>query len=170
MSTSSSSNPQTIKALERVDLTGTKTVFLSGSIEKDPATSWQTQLQKALVHHTGVAVVNPHRPGWDSSWKQDISFAPFREQVEWELDMLERADIIAVYFSPASQAPITLLELGLFARSGKVVVACPEGYWRRGNVQVVCARWNIPLLEDLDALKREVERRLVEMPSPAGKL
>ncbi|KAF5309970.1 hypothetical protein D9619_010268 [Psilocybe cf. subviscida] len=156
------SNPQIIKPLDRVDLSGTKSVFLSGSIDQDAATSWQVQLQAALGHHPGIAIINPHRPDWDASWTQDISSAPFREQVEWELDMLERADVIAVYFSPASQAPVTLLELGLFARSGKVVVACPEGFWKRGNVQVVCERWGIPLVDDLDALRREVERRLVE--------
>lgn len=74
--------------------------------------------------------------------------------------MMGRADVIAMYFSPDSQAPITLLELGLFSRSGKVIVACPEGYWRRGNVQVVCKRFGIELLGSLEELQTAVEERL----------
>jgi hypothetical protein len=96
--------------------------------------------------------LNPRRPDWDASWRQSIDDPQFRAQVEWELDGLERADRIAMYFDPATRAPITLCELGLHARGGRVVVACPDGFWRRGNVQVVCARYRIPLVSDLDAL------------------
>jgi len=53
-----------------------------------------------------------------------------------------------VWFAPASRAPITLLELGLHARSGKLVVGCPPEFWRRGNVEAVSARFAIPLVAD----------------------
>ena len=66
--------------------------------------------------------------------------------MEWELDGLERADVIAMWFAPDTRAPITLLELGLHARRKKVVVGCPDGFWRRGNVEIVCARFGIPLV------------------------
>lgn len=36
------------------------------------------------------------------------------------------------------------------ARSGKVIVCCPDGFWRKGNVEVVCNRFGIPLSNDLD--------------------
>ena len=74
--------------------------------------------------------------------------------------MMEAADVIAVYFSPDSEAPITLLELGLFARTEKVVVACPDGYWKKGNVQVVCKRFGIELQGSLEELQTAVEERL----------
>lgn len=137
---------------------GEKSVFLSGSIDQGRAT-WQSRLSNALSP-LPITILNPHRPDWDSTWVQDISDPRFREQVEWELDMMGRADVIAMYFSPDSQAPITLLELGLFSRSGKVIVACPEGYWRRGNVQVVCKRFGIELLGSLEELQTAVEERL----------
>ncbi|MCE9532867.1 MAG: nucleoside 2-deoxyribosyltransferase domain-containing protein, partial [Planctomycetes bacterium] len=73
----------------------------------------------------------------------------------------EQATVIAMYFDPATQAPITLLELGLFARSGKLVVCCPAGYWRRGNVEVVCARYGVSLVEDLADLVRHVRVKLL---------
>src|SRR5271168_1974156 len=116
-----------------------KSVFLAGSIDRHQAT-WQSSITDSLAH-LPITLLNPHRPDWDSTWKQDISSTQFREQVEWELNAMEIADVIAMYLGPGSPAPISLLELWLFARSGKIVVACPEGFWRRGNVQVVCKRF-----------------------------
>lgn len=114
------------------------------------------------LDHLPISIYNPLRPDWDSTWIPDISFTPFREQVEWELKMLESVDVIAVYFSPRSESPITLLELGLFANSKKVVVACPKEFWRRGNVEIVCNRYGVKFVENLDDLVEEVERRLTE--------
>ena len=142
-----------IDARERV-------VFLAGSIEMGTAEDWQTRLTAALDTREGV-VLNPRRDEWDASWRQSIEEPKFREQVEWELAGLERADVIAMWFDPATKSPITLLELGLFARSGKVVVGCPDGFWRRGNVEVVCARWNVPLVATWEAFIAAIRARLV---------
>src|SRR5262249_30113389 len=99
------------------------------------AEDWQARLTQAL-QDLGVLFLNPRRDECDASWVQSITDVRFREQVEWELAGLERATVVAMYFAPATKAPVTLLELGLCARAGKVVVCCPEGYWRRGNVEV----------------------------------
>lgn len=132
-----------------------KSVFLAGSIDMGKAENWQERITK-LLSDRPIAVFNPRRDDWDSSWKQDISDDRFIEQVEWELDHLEKADAIAVYFDPEGQAPITLLELGLHAQSGKIVVCCPEGYWRRGNVEIVCRRYNVPFVATLEDLAKEI--------------
>lgn len=130
---------------------GMRSVFLAGSIDMGGAPDWQEEVIAALGDRE-IAVLNPRRAAWDSSWRQSIDEPKFRRQVEWELDALESADQVAMYFAPGSQAPITLLELGLFARSGRLVVCCPDGYWRKGNVEVVCARFGIPLLGRLEEL------------------
>ena len=137
---------------------GVRTVFLAGSIEMGVAEHWQRKLALALADRAGV-VLDPRRNDWDTSWKQSIDDPQFRTQVEWELDGLERADVIAMWFDPATRSPITLLELGLHARSGKLVVGCPEGFWRRGNLEVVCARHAIPLVADWDAFVATVLSR-----------
>jgi hypothetical protein len=76
----------------------------------------------------------------------------FREQVEWELTALEKADLIAMYFDPATKSPVSLLELGLFARTGKMIVCCPEGFWRKANVDIVCENYGVKQVESLDDL------------------
>jgi hypothetical protein len=138
---------------------GERSVFLAGSIEMGAAGPWQAAVERALAADP-VVVLNPRRDEWDATWEQSIHNPRFREQVEWELDAQERATLIAMYFDPGTKAPVTLLELGLFARSGKVVVCCPPGYWRRGNVEVVCARYGVPLVGELGDLVSEVRRRL----------
>jgi hypothetical protein len=138
---------------------GERSVFLAGSIEMGAAGPWQAAVERALAADL-VTVLNPRRDEWDATWEQSIRNPQFRGQVEWELDAQERATVIAMYFDPETKAPVTLLELGLFARTGKVVVGCPPGFWRRGNVEVVCARFGLPLVETLDALVPLVRRRL----------
>lgn len=151
---------RTLKPPAPLDLApGELSVFLAGSIEMGTAGRWQDVVADALAD-LPVAVLNPRRDEWDASWEQSITNPQFRGQVEWELDALDVATVIAMYFDPATKAPITLLELGLFARSGKLVVCCPDGYWRRGNVEVVCARYAVPLVADLPALIAAARGRL----------
>lgn len=120
------------------------TVFLAGSIEMGAAENWQREIADALSDEN-VILFNPRRDNWDPSWDQSPSNSVFAEQVNWELDNLEAADIIFMYLSPGTKSPISLLELGLFARSSKLIVVCPDGFWRKGNVDIVCERHHIPV-------------------------
>jgi hypothetical protein len=92
---------------------------------------------------------------------QSIDNLQFRGQVEWELAGMERASVVAMYFAPQTKAPITLLELGLCAQSGKLLACCPEGFWRRGNVEVVCDRFGVPLVNELGELIRLIRSRIL---------
>ena len=72
----------------------------------------------------------------------------------WELDKLKKASIIPMYFQPGTKSPITLLELGLFADSGKLIVCCPDGFWRKGNVDIICREFNIEQVDSLETFHR----------------
>ena len=124
-------------------------IFLAGSIEMGAASNWQHKVMNDLsetAHET--LFLNPRRADWDSSWEQVASNPQFRHQVTWELDMLDHADMIVVYFDPNTKAPISLLELGLHAKGTKqILVCCPDGFWRKGNIQIVCERYNIPMFD-----------------------
>ena len=61
-----------------------------------------------------------------------------------------------MYFDPKTKSPISLLELGLFAKSGKLVVCCPDGFWKKGNVDIVCQRYKVLKIKDLDCLKEHI--------------
>lgn len=139
---------------------GTKSIFLAGTTSKVDATDWRESLSSMLSKHP-VTIYNPFRADWDSTWREDINFAPYREQVLWELDKQAKADLVVVYFHPATQAPVSLLEFGLSAQvPGKIIAVCPEGYWKRGNVQIVCQKFGIEMLDDIGALEGAVLKKL----------
>ncbi len=136
-------------------------VFLAGAIDMGKASDWQKEVIESLADIPCVAL-NPRRKDWDSSWKQEIGNEKFREQVEWELKGLEQANLIALCFTKDSKAPISFLEMGLHISEGRMIVHCPEGFYRKGNVDIVCARYGVPVLQDFEDFKREVKRRLGE--------
>jgi len=129
-----------------------KSVFLAGSIEMGNAENWQDKMAKEFDKQ-GWVILNPRRDDWDdTTCKQDFENPQFFQQVTWELNALEYADLIVMYFDPNTKSPISLLEMGLFARSGKLRVVCPEGFWRKGNIEIVCQYYNIPFYENINVL------------------
>ncbi|KAK3315771.1 hypothetical protein B0H66DRAFT_604088 [Apodospora peruviana] len=150
---------QVVVAPSRPTIAGQKSVFLAGTTTRTAGPDWRETLTNALSH-LPVTIFNPMRTDWDSTWQEDPAFEPFREQVEWELDMQEHADIVVVYYGPHTDAPISLLELGLCARSGKAIVACHREYKKRGNVYIVSQRLGIEFVDVEDDLVAVVDRRL----------
>ncbi|WP_312709464.1 nucleoside 2-deoxyribosyltransferase domain-containing protein [Stenotrophomonas sp.] len=138
---------------------GRVTVFLAGSIEMGKAGDWQAQVQQALADD-GALMLNPRREDWNPAWKPSASDENFRQQVQWELAALEKADIVLMYFTPGTQSPITLLEFGLYARSGKLLVAAPEGFWRKGNLDITGDRYGVPRYDNLAELVNAVRARI----------
>ncbi len=130
-------------------------IFLAGSIEQDTAERWQDRIIEA-VKDTDLCLLNPRRKAWDASWKQEASNPQFREQVLWELAGQNMANLIVMYFDPKTKAPITLLELGLFHQKN-LLVLCPEGYWRKGNVDIVCNLHSIRQATDFDDLTKQIK-------------
>jgi hypothetical protein len=169
---SSETHPQFLeaKAPKRVPLDNAS-VFLAGSIEMGKARLWQDEMTKALAD-LPVTVINPRREDWNSEWKQTEDFGPFKEQVDWEMDYLNDVDVIALYFQPGTMSPISLLELGLHAASGKVIVCCPEGFWRKGNVDIVCHRYNLERVasqeELITATRQRLEKIILEKQAPSS--
>ncbi len=137
-------------------------VFLAGSIEMGKAGDWQQQVQQALADE-GVLMLNPRRTDWNPAWRAEADEPEFRRQVEWELAALEQADLVLMYFAPGTQSPITLLEFGLYARSGRLLVAAPAGFWRKGNLDITGGRYGVPRFDDLPALVEATKQRLATL-------
>jgi hypothetical protein len=148
-----------IKAPDKIP-SGKKTLFLCGSINQGDASNWAEEITEALSD-LNIVILNPRRDNWDSKLKQDISNPVFVEQVTWELDAQDNASAIAVHFDRDGKSPITLLEIGLYAASGRIsAVHCPEGFWRRGNVEILCKRYNIPFVDSIDELVEKTREML----------
>lgn len=126
-------------------------IFLGGTIDMGNSEDWQSLVSNALKDKK-VQIFNPRRDDWNKDWKPVKEEPEFRKQVEWELNALENSDYIIMYFAKESLSPISLLELGLYARSGKLLVVCPEGFWRKGNVDIVSEKYNIKQFNDIPSL------------------
>jgi hypothetical protein len=133
-----------------------QSIFLAGSIEMDNAINWQKECEHQLSDN--YILFNPRRESWDASWKQEIQNPQFKEQVEWELNALEKADIIIMYFVKETLSPISLLEFGLYAKSGKLKVVVDPEFWRKGNIDIVCEKYGVEQFETLDLLINELKK------------
>lgn len=144
-------------------------IFLAGSIEQGRAKEWQKdliddlrQFEKSLLPDFDITIIlfNPRRKEWDASLPQSAMNDVLRTQIIWELDHLESADVICLYLDPDSKSPISLLEMGLHMQSGKMLVCCPEGFYRKANIDITCDHYGVKvhhLYEDfLNALKDRI--------------
>jgi len=126
-----------------------KSIFLAGSIEMGLAEDWQKKTSDIFKDYN-LTFLNPRRDNWDSTLTQEMMNKEFSYQVNWEMDNLNECDVIFMNILPDTKSPITLLELGLHADSKKIIVCCPDGFWRKGNVEIVCSRFNIPLYNNFE--------------------
>ena len=135
-------------------LEGYRKVFLAGTIDGGDSVDWQAEAEKFFISRGGWAVFNPRQKEWHPERPGEMDY-----QVNWELSHLEQADAILMYFADGSKSPITLLELGLHARSGKLRVVCTEKFYRYDNVRITCERYGIPVFTTLqEALKNICEQ------------
>lgn len=150
---------QVIFAPSREAPRGDKSIFLAGSTTYQAGEpDWREALSESL-QDLPVTIFNPCRADWDSSWREEPSFEPYRHQIEWEFEMQQKADILVVYFHPATKAPCSLLEFGLWARENKAIVVCPREFWKSGHVEMACLKFGVDMVE-LDKLQDAIRAKL----------
>jgi len=136
------------------------TIFLGGSINMGDCEDWQSKMVDDLANED-VIILNPRRADFDATQIQSIGNEYFNSQVNWELDGLEKSDLIVMYLLPGTYAPISLLEIGLntninSTKNDKILICCPDKFWRKGNIEIICNRYGINLYEDYESLLSEV--------------
>lgn len=139
------------KALDKINNSNKKSIFLAGSIDKREALNWRNDVIE-FFKDSSFEIYDPQRDDWDGTWKNDLTDTRFSEQTNWEMEAMKKADLIIMNFLPQSSSSISLLELGLFAASKKVVVCCPDDFDKSGNVQFICNAYSIPLFKTLKNL------------------
>ena len=126
------------------------TIFLAGTIDMGNSENWQVALVETFSSSEGRYILyNPRRDTFTNT-PEEMEY-----QVNWELDHLEKSQIIIMNILGSSKSPVTLLEMGLFMKSGKLLVACEPDYYRHANVLLTCARYNVPLYPSLQSLIQE---------------
>lgn len=122
-------------------------IFLAGTIDMGNSRDWQLEIYDRFSRMNGRYILfNPRQEHWDASRPGEMDY-----QVRWELDHLEEADMIIMYILGSSKSPISLLEMGLHARGGKMIVICEEDFYRYDNVHITCDYYDVPFYSDLDS-------------------
>lgn len=139
------------------------TIFLGGSIDMGNCENWQSRIINDLSNED-VILLNPRRDDFDETQVQSIKNEYFRNQVDWELEGLKNSDLIIMYLMPGTYSPISLLEIGLYTDinsiiNNKILICCPDGFWRKGNIEIICDKYRIPLYEDYESLIEEIKLR-----------
>ena len=134
------------KGANRLDA---KSVFLAGTIDNGDSLNWQDKVIIELIN-LGVSceVYNPRREHWNPNPTKE----EMEKQIKWEQNHLDSADIIAMVLLDESKSPISLLEMGLYAKSKKLIVFCTPKFYRFDNVRLTCEKYHIPLVQDLHPL------------------
>jgi hypothetical protein len=120
-------------------------VYLAGAIDMGKAVEWQSAVIEALSDFPDWLILfNPRR----------AQFAPEMEteQIQWEWDAMDHADLIFLWFPKDSLAPIAFFEAGLLMGSNKLIIGAEPGFYRRRNLELTCPRYDVFLRDSLDAL------------------
>lgn len=132
---------------EQLDEDEYRKIFLAGTIDMGKSIDWQkSTIEWFQSRDSGKYILyNPRRGKGLSGEMSD-----FEHQVNWELQHLEKADLIIMNILGNSKSPITLLEMGLYMRSGKLHVICEPDFYRYDNVRITCERYGVPLYHSLN--------------------
>ena len=122
------------------DTENCKSIFLAGTIDNGDTVDWQKKLIEKFKD-IDLKIYNPRCKYWNkNATKEDLEY-----QIKWEQDKLDDADLIIMVLSDNSKSPISLLELGLYATSKKILVFCTDKFYRFDNVRLTCEKYDIPL-------------------------
>jgi len=119
-------------------------IFLGGTIDNGNSEDWQSEVIKSVNNislQRQVYFYNPRRENWPSA----DNHREIGKQIDWELFHLEKSDRIFMNILASSKSPISLMEIGLFARTGKLIVFCPKSFYRYDNVMKICEKYNVTL-------------------------
>ena len=150
-------------------------IFLAGTIDNGSSVDWQKEIIKKLSSEAKdekywliapgedleLTVFNPRRENWDAG----AGVEAVEAQIKWEEDKLDEADLILMVIQDDSKSPISLLELGLYGPSGRMVVFCTDKFYRYTNVRMTCEKYLIPLINStsVDDILPEVYNSLKDM-------
>lgn len=118
-------------------------VFLAGTIDDGKSDNWQKQICKKFINNDNFSILNPRRDKWDAS----LGSKEVIRQIKWEHKRMDEADFIIMNILPKSKSPISLMEIGMYCQSKKLIVFCTDNFYRWENVKCVCDKYGIKLFE-----------------------
>lgn len=130
-------------------------VFLGGTIDSGNSEDWQKEICKEFINNEDYVIFNPRRDEWPNEGSSEVI-----RQIKWEHKRMDESDIIVINILPDSKSPISLMEIGMYNESGKLLVFCTDEFYRFDNVRIVCEKYNIKLFETND--NKEIVKQILK--------
>jgi len=127
---------------------GHRLIYLAGAIDMGEAENWQKKVISILSKRDDLTLLNPRRSNFEPQMEE--------EQIKWELRALEKADVILMWFPRESNAPISLLEFGLYLKSGKLLVGVENGFYRQRNIELTAQYHGVSVFHSLAELVQRI--------------
>lgn len=136
--------------------------LLAGASEADGGSRWQETVAAFIskVGHIALSTRSRETPTGMPTFENPHFF----QARSWELDALDLAEFVIFHLDSISRSPEGILELGYAAAKfpQKVCVICPEGFWCKGLVDLLCYREDLmkykSVEEMLDAINQMMMR------------
>lgn len=125
--------------------------FLAGSIDINSEGNWRAKVVNEMKDLWRF--FNPTRLEHDT-----FSDSQMNTHIEWELDALELSDKILLNLLPNAKSPISLVELGLYVKTSKLIVVCPDQFYQKRYVNAICKKYNTPCFNDLDKAIKHLKK------------
>ena len=118
-------------------------IFLAGSIDNRYFGNWRKKVIEEIGDNN--IILDPTNTNHDK-----LSDEEMKLHIQWELDALNMADIILLNFLPNATSPISLVELGMYITSGKLIVICPKEFYKNNYVTTLCKKYNVPIFLSME--------------------
>ncbi|MDG1333826.1 MAG: nucleoside 2-deoxyribosyltransferase domain-containing protein [Crocinitomicaceae bacterium] len=131
-------------------------VFLAGSMATTRKNNWrQTATRTFQAAYHFFDPTNPRH--------NNLNDEEMRNHIKWELEAMKLSDIIILNFLPDSLSPISLVEIGMYISSNKLVVVCPKEFYKWRYIDTLCNEYNTPIFNQLeDVLNGDLDTILNE--------
>lgn len=127
-------------------------IFLAGSMDLDMVLPWRQEFINSFFETYNFLDPTNRLHG-------SLTNAQMKSHIIWELEALELADIVVLNLLPKAKSPISLVELGLYAKSRKLVVICPEDFYQNHYVKTLCEYYKVPLYRSLDIFMLNLRKK-----------
>ena len=124
-------------------------IFLGGTIENGLSKNWQEDYIRVISElcdrfQKDIVICNPRR--------EKFHIDEIEKQIQWELNHLDRADIVLMNLLSHSASPISLMELGAYKE--KIICLCKKNFYRYLNVYLTCQHHNIKFTNNENKFKK----------------
>lgn len=123
-------------------------IFLAGGM----GSPWRAELISKLDDLPNLVIMDPSIDDWETTVGEQSADNPkFVKQTDWERDGLAASDVQVFHFDASSEAPVSLLELGLF-KTTNTILCVKDGYKHSGHIHLIARRNGLPLEPSTTAL------------------